>query len=269
MEVLVNTWGELQEALFADAWNPEIRRFRSRYAFRGVPLADVPLLTSLMRLGGSYSQLERHLLRNFRKYAHGSVVEKDSLFHWVSVAKHYGLPTRLLDWTYSPYVALHFATVDLECFHEDGALWVVNYVQVHQLLPASLKAALSEEGANVFTIEVLEKKVHDFESLEKLNEAPFFLFFEPPSIDERIINQYAFFSLPSSPTLVLNKWLEAHSGIWKKIIIPAKLKLEIRDKLDQANICERVLFPGLDGLSRFLKRQYQPIAIENREPSSR
>ena len=49
-----------------------------------------------------------------------------------------------------------------------------------------------------------------------------------------------------------------HPDIWRKIIIPADLKWELRDKLDQANISERVLFPGLDGLSSWLKRQYSP-----------
>ncbi|MBF0647163.1 FRG domain-containing protein, partial [Desulfuromonas acetoxidans] len=51
---------------------------------------------------------------------------------------------------------------------------------------------------------------------------------------------------------------QQHPELWQKIIIPAELKWEIRDKLDQANITERVLFPGLDGLSHWLKRHYSP-----------
>jgi len=57
-------------------------------------------------------------------------------------------------------------------------------------------------------------------------------------------------------------WLnETRFGIgcrWYKIIIPAELKWEVRDKLDQANIIEQVLSPGLDG---WLKRHYSPKDI--------
>ncbi|MDY0039778.1 MAG: hypothetical protein RBS57_05655 [Desulforhabdus sp.] len=84
------------------------------------------------------------------------------------------------------------------------------------------------------------------------------IFFEPPSIDDRIVNQFALFPVISDPTAILDDWLSDRPDIWRKIVIPAELKWEIRDKLDQANITERVLFPGLDGLSRWLKRHYSP-----------
>ena len=44
----------------------------------------------------------------------------------------------------------------------------------------------------------------------------------------------------------------------RRIVIPAELQWEVRDKLDQANVTERVLFPGLDGLSTWLTRHYRP-----------
>ncbi|SOD89979.1 hypothetical protein [Spirosoma fluviale] len=49
-------------------------------------------------------------------------------------------------------------------------------------------------------------------------------------------------------------------------MIDHRLKWEIRDKLDQANINERVLFPGLDGLSRWLRRQY--VQADCHQPST-
>lgn len=257
-DVRIRSWNELQDQLFADSWNPELGRFRSRLAFRGLSDAAYPLATTLERLGGDFAVLERHLLRNFKKYAHRSVVERDSLWHWLSVAQHYGLPTRLLDWTYSPLIALHFATANIEKFDRDGAIWAVNYLKAHLQLPGQLRSQLETEGANVFTVEMLSESVSSLQQLQQLDPGEFVLFFEPPSIDDRIVNQYGFFSLLSDPLGRHDQWLERHPGLWRRIIIPAELKWEIRDKLDQANITERVLFPGLDGLSHWLKRHYSP-----------
>jgi hypothetical protein len=86
------------------------------------------------------------------------------------------------------------------------------------------------------------------------------VFFEPPSIDDRIVNQFAFFSAMPSAEMALDQWLLQHPELFYRIIIPAELKWEVRDKLDQANITERVLFPGLDGLGRWLTRHYSPKA---------
>ena len=212
-----------------------------------------------MRLGGNYHELEAHLLRNFKKYATHSAVPTNSEWNWLAVAQHHGLPTRLLDWTYSPYVALHFVTDDVEMFDKDGVIWAVNFVKVHELLPQKLRTLLKRERSNSFAVEMLDEAAPNLAALEKLSHDEFALFFETPALDARIVNQYALFSLMSSPGTRLDEWLTKRGEDFaRRIIIPAALKWETRDKLDQANITERVLFPGLDGLSRWLRRHYMP-----------
>jgi hypothetical protein len=257
-EIRVGSWDELNEQLYRNAYNERIGRIRSPYAFRGMSNARYPLTTSLSRLGGDFGRMEQHLLRNFRKYARRSDVPSDSVWDWLAVAQHHGLPTRLLDWTFSPQVAMHFATARLREFHHDGVIWTVDFVQAHARLPRPLREEMELESADVFTVEMLERRAATLERFDALDGEPFALFFEPPSLDDRIVNQFALFAVMSSPDAVMGDWLRAHPELHRRIIIPAELKWEIRDKLDQANVTERVLFPGLDGLSAWLKRYYSP-----------
>ena len=258
-DVRVASWNELNERLYEGSWKESLGRFRANFAFRGQADSSFDLTTSLMRLGEAYERQEGHLLRNFRKYALRDAVSwVDSVWDWLAVAQHHGLPTRLLDWTYSPYVAMHFATEDLESYEVDGVIWCVDYVKTNQLLPTRLQRVLQEEGSDVFTVEMLNRASNTLQEFDRLSESKFVVFLEPPSLDDRIVNQFALFSLMSSPAVSLDGWLIEHPGVFRRIIIPASLKWEVRDKLDQANITERVMFPGLDGLSRWLKRYYSP-----------
>jgi hypothetical protein len=257
-EVRITSWNDLNDQLYANSWQESLKRFRSTAVFRGLPNAAYPLMTSLMRLGGNYPHLETHLLRTFRRYAHRYAAPGDSVWNWLAVAQHHGLPTRLLDWTYSPYVGLHFATDDPNAAGCDGGIWSVDYAKTNRLLPDKLKAILKDEGADVFTAEMLSRGADSLQAFDRLAPEPFVVFLEPPSLDDRIVNQFALFSLLSRATIRLDDWLAAHPDVFRRIIIPAALKDEVRDKLDQANITERVLFPGLDGLSRWLTRYYRP-----------
>ncbi|HEX6179314.1 MAG TPA: FRG domain-containing protein [Thermoanaerobaculia bacterium] len=253
-DVRVGSWLELQEAVFANSWQATISRHRSNFVYRGVPRVSHALETTLQT--GGFVAKEHHLLTSFRKYAARNAVPRDSVWNWLSLAKHHGLPTRLLDWTYSPFVAMHFATQDPRNFEEDGAIWCVDYRRLNELLPDPLKKVLRDQDVNIFTTEMLNEVATSLEQFDSLAKDDYVLFFEPPSLDERIVNQFALFSLPSSASLALESLFKRRQDLYRRLIIPAALKWEIRDKLDQANITERVLFPGLDGLSLWLKRYF-------------
>lgn len=256
---VVQSWTELVDVLYEGSWDASIERFRSPFVFRGACDSRSDLSTSLMRLGRGHddlARLEGHLLRNFRKYAHMETTVGRSVWNWLAIAQHHGLHTRLLDWTYSPFVAMHFVTENLKWYDLDGVIWCVNHRETNRLIPEVLKEAAEQSGSDVFTAEMLDELVPTLEGFDRLAPEPFVIFLEPPSVDVRIANQFALFSAMSSPNAALHKWLATHRQLGRRIIIPAGLKWEVRDKLDQAGITERMLYPGLDGLTRWLSRYY-------------
>ena len=209
--------------------------------------------------------MEKNLIKQFKKYAHRDIVEKDTDWHWLSVAQHHGLPTRLLDWTYSPLIACHFATRHLPLVpKQDAVVWKVNYADVHKKLQAAERKSLDEDNARIFSVDSLNETIEDIEKLSSKSTKDYkpVVFFEPPAIDDRIVNQFAYFSVISEPFMAFDDWLKlpyvSKAVTAEKIILPADLLWQIRDNLDQSNISERVLLGGLDGLCAWLKRYYTP-----------
>ncbi len=256
-DVRIKSWNHLTEVLYNIPINQH-GRHRSNFVYRGVADREWGLETSLRRLGDHCADVEGPLLRNFSKYAEPGSIPAENLWVKLAVAQHHGLPTRVLDWTVSPKVAVHFATWEDQHFDKDSAIWCIDVVKAMRLLPDHLQAVLAGKRAFLFSVEMLDSigTVQELDALGR--KQPFVLFFEPPSLDARIVNQGAVMSVMSSPMLLLNKFLRRHSDLFYRIVIPKRLKWEIRDKLDQDNVTERMLFPGLDGLSRWLKRYYSP-----------
>jgi FRG domain len=255
----VTSWRQLDEAIADTSFGRHPEHARSTLVFRGLARDSYTNTSSLARLRGDYPRLERHLLRNFRKYAHQEAPGPTD-WDWMALGQHHGLPTRLLDWTFSPLVAMHFATASWP--EDDALLWAVDVAAVHRTLPSRLGEALDEEGSLLFTTEQLDRLASGIGDLDRLREGePFALFFEPPTLDERIANQAAVLSLVADPTCHMHDWLDAHDGTCRAWRIPARLKSEIRDRLDQAHVNERVLMPGLDGLAAWLRRYYSPQSV--------
>ncbi len=261
-DFVVTSWEELCEEVYHDSWKPEMGRYRSDFAFRGLSDSSYELKNSFLRNCGPSPELEYHLLRNFRKYSTTKEAQPNASF-WraLVMAQHHGLPTRLLDWTYSPFIAMHFATANTEQYDLDGVIWKVDFVKANKLVNEPLNSLLSDEKCNAFTVEMLEESIKSFHDFDKRLGKDQTIFFEPPSLDERIVNQFALFSVMTDPTSILDEWLIKHPETYRRLIIPKELKWEVRDKLDQANITERVLFPGLDGLASWLKRHYRPVSL--------
>lgn len=283
-EFVADDWATLQRLLYRNSWNEEIARHRSPYVFRGMTNSEHGLETSLQRFVGDSSKwdLEVHLLRNFRQYARQEIEQPASPFHLMALAQHHGLPTRLLDWTYSPAVAAYFATGGSP--DADGVVWAVDYEAAHEHLPDHFREFLAELGTEMFNTTTLydlmtlvveqvaegDERLADRRTLPMLDvrdvidefskqrEEDFVVFFQPPSIDQRIVNQAALFSSMANPRTAMDEWLERHPELYWKIIVPAERKREFRDKLDQANINHRTLFPNLDGIATWLKEYYRP-----------
>lgn len=284
-EFVADDWATLQRLLYRNSWNEELGRHRSPYVFRGMTDTGHDLRTSIHRFVGESGKwdLEVHLLRNFRQYARTEIDQPNSPFHLMALAQHHGLPTRLLDWTYSPAVAAYFATDRPS--EADGVVWAVDYEAAHEKLPDHFQEFLAELGTNMFNATMLydlmvilleqsretDGRFADRQSIPMLEVRDVLtefskqrgedhvVFFQPPSIDQRIVNQAALFSIMANPRTSMGEWLGRHPDLCWKVIIPGERKQEFRDKLDQANINHRTLFPDLDGIARWLKEYYRPV----------
>ena len=258
-EIVVNSFEKLQELVFKDCYDAKIKRYRNDYVYRGVSDDAYPLITTLNRECSHNLKLEDHIIRSFRKYGFDELKDIQSFWQILATGQHFGLPTRLLDWTYSPLVAAHFVTVNLNDYDKDGAIYCIDTRDSIDTLPTCLKNEALKKDTGTFTVNMLERHAKNLDEFASLSKKPFFLFFEPASGDNRMINQYSLFSVSSDPKVLISDMVDEKKTSLYKIIIPKQTKLEIRDKLDYINITERVIYPGLDSVCSWIARRYSNL----------
>lgn len=260
----VDSLGELIAAVTPEEPEGESGRRRNYAIYRGMADASAPLLTSLDRLGGpraphGKAHLEEHILRNFLRYSKPYVNADQAEWELLFIAQHHGLPTRLLDWTYSPLVAAHFATLDPRP-RGDRVVWQLDWRRMHERFGLKPLAFLVED-----LVEELERR--GIGSLGEFFEraadsAPFACMLEPPAMDHRITVQSAAFTITSDTSRPFDAFLAEHdlTAAMRGIVIPAGAVDLIRDQLDICAIDERRLFPDLDGVAREVRRYYASSA---------
>ena len=268
----ITTLEQINKIIWDQQYQSTLMRNRSPYLYRGLPNSNYHLVTSLRRnCKEKKNDIELAILRNFVKYAAlEDPALKTSIWRQMIVGQHHGLPSRLLYWTYSVLIALHFATSgeNLDDMSKNAAvLWQIDILEMNKRLPKNYQTTLKNESAFLMTVDMMDSLTRGGNTYDILNRfdsdmgTASMVFLEPPSIDQRIIGQYSYFSI--IPSRIEN--LQDDTGIETfldetqntvKYIISTDLKWRIRDMLDQMNINERILFPGLDGITSWMKRHY-------------
>jgi hypothetical protein len=257
----IDTIDGIKDLVFEQTYNADIDRTRSSYFYRGMPNDTYKLVTSLNRnCKGSASELEQPLLDNFIKYVRiEDPTINESIWKAMVIGQHYGLPTRLLDWTHSILVALHFANtednLDMLSDH-DCVVWRIDLRDLNKNLPQKYTNYLKAKKTFVFSLDGLTEVAESIEQYDTDMGNSAIVCFEPPSVDQRIANQYSFFSVIPNGIDDLEKFLDTHTENTVKYIIDKKLRWELRDILDQFNINERMIYPGKAGIAKWLARHY-------------
>lgn len=260
-EIEIHSLDGLFPLLKEREYEQEIGRFRSNFVYHGTCNAAFKLSTSLQRnCKERQAELEPSILRNFSKYAASEDPDiGSSVWRQLIIGQHHGLPTRLLDWTYSPLIGLHFAVNDpnLEKLDKhECVLWKIDVAELHAKLPERYQAVLRENQAVLYTVKMLDRLVPSLEQYDRDMGEQAMLIVEPPSIDPRIINQYSYFSVVPHGITDVELFLMTKTENTVKYVIDRHLRWEISDMLDQFNITERTIYPELDGLTKMLARHY-------------
>lgn len=237
---------------------------RSGWCFRGQADAEWELKTTIERVfereGVSPDQrmdVEAELIREFKRAYHQFGVHipgPDAPIEWLALMRHYGAPTRLLDFTYSLYVAAYFA---LEDANKDCAVYAINpeWAQREsvQLLQTAGKVDLKTHMSRTTPEQELEVYAAHFKPPFARSAYPG----NPFRLNERLRIQKGIFLIPGDCTVSFAANLESLPGHdsscnAEKIKIPIRMRKHALKRLFQMNVSRTSLFPGLDGYGRSL-----------------
>jgi hypothetical protein len=241
------------------------------WVYRGHSNTDWELETSLHRTvsnnqigytadDSEYFFAERASLKSFKSRAHfylDHLPQDEDLAAWLAVMQHHGTPTRLLDFTYSLYVAAYFALINATT---DSCIWAVNdgwlrsqgtkYAKKLKFNPSNElrygKLRCIYQAANSVIAE------NSFDADGGITSSPAVLMIEIERQIPRLAIQQGVFLMPTDLTQSFTKNLEAMGGweseplgVMRKIVFDHKLRCHALMHLRMMNITAETLFPGI------------------------
>ena len=249
-------------------------RYKDNLFFRGIADNSWSLLPGIYRYTYDfkcngwthmYSFSEYEMLESFIKEASVFIsdVPEDDIFKWMQYAQHYGVPTRLLDFTTNPLIALYFCCKERNM--NDGALWILNEsLYLDWLINKGYSLQFNSEEINKALKDQLIGKVSN--DLKEL--IPYPIPFVPAYIDERMNAQssrFLIWGLQSTAleALIETKAIDDIKNIGEyfsqmktldyydlieeyflfELTIPCDCKIKILNQLDSLNINEKHSFP--------------------------
>jgi FRG domain-containing protein len=167
----------------------------------------------------------------------------DEEFRWVQIAQHYGLPTRLLDWTESPTVALYFASQNTKV---DGGIYVMNPVDLNRASFPSLPRILDQHQ----DAKILERYLRLTGSARATKQLKT-VAINPVWNSERLMAQKGVFTLHGTDFNLDRD--QAPSLVFIPVL--REFKLQMQRDLERIGIDEMSMFPELEHTCRFLRKR--------------
>jgi hypothetical protein len=204
------------------------------------------------------SAFEDYINREFRRLARNFISNTprdENRLEWLALMRHYGAPTRLLDWSRSPFVALFFALADAQS-PQASAIWCLDGFALQ-----TRAAYMLREGGMPLKMEYFEAGYVRY--ISERDRPAIVISTEPHGVNERLAMQQGLFlvsnHVPFEQALThmlfpyrdrIDDGLDKAVAI--KVIIPFHVRQQILYGLERMNIGWASLLPGLDGFARSL-----------------
>ena len=257
---------------FQNIYNDVTERYNTKAVCKGSASRDTGIESDLLRgynpaSNASVESVEAGWIRGFMagpppqvsQHTAGSC--RSNVWALLSLMKQSGYPTRLVEWSFNPNVALYYAIEDFRSMHVDGEVWLVMPSELYQRQSSGISEAPSrgnmhyptalqyQELTGAISAERPEDDpvvaLRSFERVASSSDGSAGLsFLEPMHIDKRMINQASVYAVSSDATVGMESVLRSNPSCARRVIVPCFLKRILLQTLNLVGIHRRWLFPS-------------------------